>query len=537
MKLIITTLLFLITLTSAGQETITIRVSTPNKTDEVFIAGNQASLGDWNPSKVKMNKISDFERELTVSVSFPAEYKFTRGNWESQGIIKNLSNNPNLVIKDKNSQNTFVIKNWSDEIKEDEMCLRYDIKKYNSKILNEERVLKIALPDNYDKNNKYPVIYITDANTKNFSIALSYISQLMNSNSIPKVILVGINQKKRWEELDVFWSDKGKKFKDYLFEEVIPYINSNYYTSGFNTIIGHSDGAEYNHLLMLEKNNPFRGFINISTNLNNDVSEEIEEFFKTNIEKTLYYFISNAKYDSGDRVLAGNQIDSLYNISKNKNIRFTKEDYTADHQNLVSKSMLNGISFVFQDYRNLDNYKRIKEYAENYQSEIEDFYGFKPEFEENDFGFYFSKIMDEKNLQDYEYWVNFGKENNFLFGSSLDRANHYFELEEYDHTIKFWEKAVNEFENIYPRSYLANFPKAISAYLFEKNPFGAIEFLEKSIKRLPEFSLEFNYFIAKTSIENNVKLKKGREALRFCKLNYKKNRYFSMKELKELERE
>lgn len=536
MKSITTTFLLFFTLTLVSQNTITIKVLTPNKTDEVFIVGNQPSLGDWNPSKVRMNKTSDFERELTVSVTFPAEFKFTRGNWESQGVFKSLANNPNIIIKDKNSQKTFTIKNWSDEIKEDEICLQYNIEKYNSKILNQERTLKIALPVNYDKNSKYPVIYITDAGTKNFKIALSYINQLMNSNSIPEVILVGINQKKRWEELDVFWSDNGKRFKDYLFDEIIPYINSNYSTSGFNTIIGHSDGAEYNHLLMLEENNPFRGFINISTNLNNDVSAEIEKFFKTPIEKKLYYFVSNAAYDSGDRVLAGNTIDSLYNISKNKNIKFSKEDYKADHQNLVSKSMLKGISFVFQDYRNLDNYKRITEYAGNYQSEIEDLYGFKPEFEENDFGFYFSKIMDEKNLQDYEYWVNFGKENDIFFGSSLDRANHYFELEEFKQTIKFWEKTVNEFENIYPRSYLANFPKAISAYLFEKNPSGAIDFLEKSKKRLPEYSLEFNYFIAKTSINNKVKLKKVREAMRFCKSNYKENRYFTKEELKVLEK-
>ena len=41
-----------------GQEITTIRVSVPDKTDEVFISGNQENLGNWQADKVKMKKIS-----------------------------------------------------------------------------------------------------------------------------------------------------------------------------------------------------------------------------------------------------------------------------------------------------------------------------------------------------------------------------------------------------------------------------------------------------------------------------------------------
>ena len=206
----------------------------------------------------------------------------------------------------------------------------------------------------------------------------------MANNSIPEVILVGINQNNRSIELDVFWSENGKKFKNHLFEEIVPFINSNYSTSDFNTIIGHSDGAEYNHLLMLEKNNPFKGFINISTNLNNDVSTEIENFFRTQKKETFHYFISNGKYDSEDRIQAGNKIDSLHKISRNIKIHFLKKDFRADHQNLVSKSLFDGISFVFHEYRNLDRYLNFKEYSQNYQTKINQLYGFIPNLDEND---------------------------------------------------------------------------------------------------------------------------------------------------------
>lgn len=414
--------------------------------------------------------------------------------------------------------------------------LIYDVKYLKSKYYpDEEKVLNVFLPKTYTKNNKYPVVYITDAGTPNFEVALSYINQLMENNVIPKIILIGIEQNNRSSELDIYWSDDGKKFKNYLFEEIIPYINSNYSTSEFNTIIGHSDGAEYNHLLMLEKNNPFRGFINISTNLNNDVSNEIEEFFQKDHKKIFYYFISNGKYDSEDRVLAGNKIDSLYKITKNESIKFLKKDYRADHQNLVPNSMLDGISFIFQDYRNLDRYSSFKDYSQNYQSEINQLYGFTPNLEINDIDFYFGKILDEKNIEDYEYLINFTTENNISFVlNSLDRANHYFYMKQYPQSIKFWNKTINEFENINPRVFYFNFSKAVDAFLVEKDPKGAIEFLEKSKKRMPEYNLEFDYFIAKTSIENSVEVKKGENALKNCNSNYKENRYFKKKELEKL---
>lgn len=58
-----------------------------------------------------------------------------------------------------------------------------------------------------------------------------------------------------------------KNLRIIFFKEVIPYINSKYSTSNFKAIYGHSNGAEYNHYLMFEKDNPFDAFINISENL------------------------------------------------------------------------------------------------------------------------------------------------------------------------------------------------------------------------------------------------------------------------------
>ena len=101
MKLFLNQILLFCSIITFGQDLYTIKVSVPNKADEVFIVGNQESLGNWKPEKIKMSRISDYEREISLNLVFPAEYKFTRGNWESEAIISQLTEQPNFILKEK----------------------------------------------------------------------------------------------------------------------------------------------------------------------------------------------------------------------------------------------------------------------------------------------------------------------------------------------------------------------------------------------------------------------------------------------------
>jgi len=65
----------------------TIRVITPKANDVVHITGNQINLTNW-VSLLKMKKISDFEREITLDLHYPVIMKFTRGTWLSEGVVK-----------------------------------------------------------------------------------------------------------------------------------------------------------------------------------------------------------------------------------------------------------------------------------------------------------------------------------------------------------------------------------------------------------------------------------------------------------------
>ncbi len=89
---------------------VTIRVKVNNKNDIVYITGNQANLGDWNPNKVKMKKLSEFEREIVLKIASPAQFKFTKGTWETE--LKVVGTYNNVIIKPEvNKEYKFEIEN------------------------------------------------------------------------------------------------------------------------------------------------------------------------------------------------------------------------------------------------------------------------------------------------------------------------------------------------------------------------------------------------------------------------------------------
>ncbi|MEM9078911.1 MAG: alpha/beta hydrolase-fold protein [Bacteroidota bacterium] len=91
----------------------TIKVKVLNKEDTIYITGNQDNLGNWNPEKIKMEKISDFERQITLKLKSPAQFKFTKGNWDSEAEVKGTYGNV-TIRPEKQTDFEFKIENYFD---------------------------------------------------------------------------------------------------------------------------------------------------------------------------------------------------------------------------------------------------------------------------------------------------------------------------------------------------------------------------------------------------------------------------------------
>ncbi|MCK0114414.1 alpha/beta hydrolase-fold protein [Gelidibacter sp. F63206] len=91
----------------------TIKVKVLKKEDTIYITGNQDNLGNWNPEKIKMEKISDFERQITLKLKSPAQFKLTRGNWKSEAEV--IGTYGNITIRpEKQTEFEFEIEYYLD---------------------------------------------------------------------------------------------------------------------------------------------------------------------------------------------------------------------------------------------------------------------------------------------------------------------------------------------------------------------------------------------------------------------------------------
>ena len=554
MKTILTNILILISIVSFGQEITTIKVSVPNKTDDVYIVGNQENLGNWQPDKIKLNKISEYEREISLNLTFPAEFKFTRGKWDSEAIINQLSGQPNFILKNKPIQDEYYkIQGWTDQINKFSTYSDFQIVEINSKVLDQKRKLYISLPENYNQQIKYPVIYVTDAhNLHHFEIVSQTIRQQSNFSNFPECIVVGIYiiGKERYKEMDRTYSENGIKFKNYIFEEVIPFVDKNYSTSSFKAIFGHSDGAEYNHYLMFETNNPFDAFMNISENLSYLYNENIEPIrnkfiaFLNRNKKPIKYFIASAKYDHDDfRYRSGLEIDKIFQNNQNNTIDFKHNVYKSWHNDLVGYSVLDALKFIFSDYQDYSLFENcFTDNKFNYASAKQKFIQqnekyIQPYIEnENSSAVVFRIIDTSKKVDLLNQMLEF-EDPEFEIFDYYARAILFTEFKDYNTSVKYWEKVieVNNEQNII--QIINNKAK----FLFEtygsiNNKEQAYRNLEFLLQKNPEYELEFKYLLAKIGIENNLQIDKSKRYLKQVEKTFKVNKLFNKGDLEKLKK-
>lgn len=561
-------IMLLLTVMVFSQTTQTIKVIVPNKTDDVYITGNQEALGNWNPNQVKMEKISDYERSISVALNYPAEFKFTKGDWSTEGITKNLTDNPNLVLSTPNAKNIFTIKGWSNDIDGNALGLEYNIEFLPSQfVLGGGRQVKIALPNNYDPKKKYPVFYITDGDGRNFDVAKNYLESMVGDpyGIIPETILVGIvhgsynNESNRNIDLDVNYEETGKQFKNFLFSELIPHINKKYSTSGFNVMIGHSNGAEFNHYLFLEKDNPFQGFISISTNFygkrkNKDVDNKMGGAMKNYNGDTFYYFVANAKYDSPDRIQAGDDYEKMYNTNPNPKLQFQKKFYEKDHNSVVPPALFDAISFVYKDYKQLEKYKTFYELRDNYAKDMKTLYGLDIEYTFSDVQGLFGKIYEAKDKKQLDAFYAFIEEHKLFRNGvtqeqggmdAMNQGNLYYHIGAIKTgAIKFAEALEELNKTVEPMVYFGNFDSIVDCFKKIEDHKTLMEILIKSRDFAStnkvyddgnkNILLKLNYLIATVSAEHNIAKKEGKKSKEYCIDNYFENKLFDLDEMNQL---
>jgi hypothetical protein len=433
----------------------------------------------------------------------------------------------------------------------EEVKTAYTVIKLNSEYFpNEKRTIKISLPKDYDKTKRYPVVYTLDGSSL-FEIVSNYTQILGNqtleddydygTNTIPPVITVGIFHNDRGLETEPNFNgfeylEKPDNLKKFLIFELLPFVKSNYSTSGYNSIIGHSNTAYFATNLLFQKNNPFQGVIALSlTEGAPGYQEKLIETLDSTFNKS--YFLGYGIKDNEFNWIA-KKIES--NLS-NKNVLVKK--YNSNHTDLPAASLVDGIKYLFNEYRNFNDFNEasntanfdIKEYLDEYQEKIKNKYGIDSEVLEVDFDYLLFETVSNKNTDAFNMLVKYSEEKNELAFPPILLFHYRKNMEDNTEARKIAYQMLESNDKNVSRFLLAQLNTFSDFFIKNLNsPKEAIEFLEVGKEKFPEIKIEFIYFIAKTCIENNFEKSKGQSNLKYCFDNYKTNRYFTELDLQKL---
>ncbi len=326
----------------------------------------------------------------------------------------------------------------------------------NSKILKQDREIQIYLPDSYrGSDKKYPVLYVLDGQWF-FSSGVSIQKALRTPDAIPEMIVVGIINSNPLRR--TLFSDDSEKFTNFLKEEVISFIDSNYRTNTERIIFGWEAAAYYISETILKEKGLFTGGIVTD---GGHASEKIVKGFESDTE--VYLYISNSKKD----IFNIKETETFNNILKKanpKNLHWKYELFNDE---------------VHETLGHLAMYKGIKHYYHNYDDLV------------------FESLQQFENLGGLDYLASYFKARTKRFGPDdkveMDTKNILIWSALNENNFKYFNSFVEEFEgilenkrhdNAYWKNRLGHF------YLKHKDYKNAKIFFETGLSKYPNSNLE-----------------------------------------------
>jgi len=173
-----------------------------------------------------------------------------------------------------------------------------------SAIMNEERRVIIHLPRNYsnDTSQMYPVMYVLDGTSQDQHTA-DKVAVLSDAGLIPNAIVVGLpntrgnrerDQTPPFMRRDVNDANSAfgaaDKFLSFIEKELVPFVESNYRTSGYRTLSGNSRGGLFVLYSLIEKPDLFQARFCYST--------PVWRFENLMVHKTNEFLRSSSRVDS-----------------------------------------------------------------------------------------------------------------------------------------------------------------------------------------------------------------------------------------------
>lgn len=243
----LTLALALLSLSLFAQSQVTLHLHAPTLPDttQVFVAGNQAALGNWNPARVTMASAGNHNWTLTFEASGEAEYKYTLGTWGTEGLGPDAKVGGNLRLDPASASHKYdTVHHWLNGVRPEPQGQVTGTVRYHLNVQPKglaARNVVVWLPPGYSSTarKRYPVLYmhdgqnVFDPKTSSFGVdwqADETCTRLIQQGNIPPIIIVAVycNGPERREEYSP--GTKGTAYMDFLIHQLKPMIDSTYRT-------------------------------------------------------------------------------------------------------------------------------------------------------------------------------------------------------------------------------------------------------------------------------------------------------------------
>lgn len=242
-----------------------------------------------------------------------------------------------------------------------------------SKILNEERILNIYLPENYEKNDSilYPVIYILDGGIEEDFLHITGIVRFNTQEWVarfPPSIVVGIEGNTRKKDFTFavnnidFIEKEGfqksnfpqyggsEQYMDFIQNELQPFINKNYRTTLKKTIIGESLAGLMTTEILLKRPTLFNEYIIISPSLwwgEKLLLKNAKQLLHKNLNKQVNVYLGIPNKDEDLKMYEDSEL-LHQELKNNKNIKLIF-DYMHDerHSTVIHQAVYNAFRKLY----------------------------------------------------------------------------------------------------------------------------------------------------------------------------------------------
>lgn len=231
---------------------------------------------------------------------------------------------------------------------------------FPSKVLNTDLVLSIYLPPGYGQGAaKYPVLY--DLNADNtFAHDAGAVDYLSEFGYIPEMIVVGVPWlsgnyvptpfEKRGSE-----PQAGDLFLKSFREELMPFIERTYRTSGYNILSGHSVAGLFTMYALFTQPDLFSAGIASSPGFlaqNQYWLKNLDKMFQAGSLAHKFLFMTVGMREIDETLSMFTELERWMNSKDLKGLAWKSARFDGvDHGSMTGKSLYDGLLFIFDGWK------------------------------------------------------------------------------------------------------------------------------------------------------------------------------------------